>query len=267
MLDLSQLHVQKLADKAKLIKNFEANCACCGAKLPKFPVRSITCPSCSKKSYVENNPVYNKKVLVSEEEKVTLKELDEANKKIYKAIGLTLDEKLLSTGSNDAYWQQLNNSLANQSQSKQSILDTLYQMFLLACHEQNHSLAFERLPAILSLEFGLSVEERLKTDKDFIFISYGRTIFRPYFLQPLLFEDDLPYLEALLTNQEYKARYEYFYNLAGFDGDIIWQCIEAEYKGETTFFEYLHKQVINTPPRADATPKSLLSKIKSKFFN
>lgn len=121
--------------------------------------------------------------------------------------------------------------------------------------------------AIIQGRYQNSIGVLVCTNKRLIFINYGRTIFRPYFLQPLLFEDDLPYLEALLTNQEYKARYEYFYNLAGFDGDIIWQCIEAEYKGETTFFEYLHKQVINTPPRADATPKSLLSKIKSKFFN
>lgn len=273
MLDLSQVHAQKIANKVKLIKNFEASCACCGAKLPKFPIRSITCGSCSKKSYVEDNPVYNKKVLVSAEDKELLRELAAVNKKLYNICrikGHVLNESLLNTESNDSYWKQLNNSLANTSQPNQSVLDTLYQMFLLSCYEQNHSLAFERLPAILILEFGERVRERLDFSEEHMFLTYGRKLFHMYDLQILMFEDDLPYLETLLTNSEYKNRYEYFYKICGFDGDLIWQCIEAEHKGRTDFFEYLYTQVIN-PPVIDTVPihtvpKSLLSKIKNKFF-
>lgn len=266
MLDLSQLHVQKLADKAKSIQNFDANCSYCGNSLPKFPVRSITCRSCSKKSYVETNPIYDKKVLVSEKEKAVLRSLDNANYQLHKATDRTLN----STGSHDDYWKHLNTSLINPSQSKQSVLDTLYQMFLLACDERNYSLAFERLPAILSLELGIKIQERLEEFGDNVFLTYGRPLFNQHFLQQLVFEDDLPYLKELLTSQNYRDRYEYYYNLAGFDGYIVWQCVKAEYKGHTQFFEYLHKEIItppNTKKGAEKAPKSLLSKFKSKFFN
>ena len=266
MLDLSQLHVQKIADKIKLIRNFDANCSHCGVTLPKFPVRSITCRSCKNKSYVEINPIYYKKVLVSEQEKETLGSLYSANYSMCKATLRTLNQ----TGANDDYWRKLNLSLVDPSQSKKSILETLYQMFLLACNEQNYSLAFEQLPSILILEFGIRVQERLDTFGVNVFLTYGRPLFNAYFLQQLIFEDDLPYLKALLTNPDYKSRYEYYYNLAGYDGEIVWQCIDAEYKGHTQFFEYLHKEVITSPvleKETETEPKSLLSRFKNKFFN
>lgn len=270
MLDLSQTYAQKIADQAKSLKSINAECANCGAELPKFPVRSITCKSCSKKSYAEQNPIYNKKVLVTEEGKEVLRNLISTQAHIFEVCrikGHSLNAKILKSTSNDAYWRELNASLINTSQSPQLVLKTLYQMFLLACHENNYSAAFERLPAIISLEFGGLVSETLAMfDKEYMYLTFGRTIFHNNYLQRIVFEEDLPYLKELMTNPEYKARYEYFYNLAGFDGDIIWQCIEAEYEGKTTFFEYLYKQIIN-PSTAETAPKSILSRIKSRFFN
>lgn len=272
MLDLSQTHAQKIADKAKPLKSIKAECANCGADLPKFPVRSITCKSCSKKSYAEENPIYNKKVLVTEEGKEILRNLISTQAQIFEICrikGHNLNAKTLKSTSNDAYWRQLNTSLIDTSQSPNSVLKILYQMFLLACHENNYSAAFERLPAIISLEFGNLISDRLATfDKEYMFITFGRTIFHNDYLQRIVFEEDLPYLEELMTNPEYKSRYNYYYNLCGFDGEIVWQCIETEYKGGNDFFEYLYTQVINPPaPVVDTTPKSLLSKIKSRFFN
>lgn len=272
MLDLSQLHVQKIADRAKLLKNFEAICACCDAKLPKFPTRSITCKICSKKSYAEENVIYGKKVLVTEEDKEVLRSLASEQAELFQICrieGHELSAKILKSASNDAYWRQLNISLIDNSRNLQSVLKTLYQMFLLACHENNYSSAFERLPGIISLKFGNLISEHLAMfDQESMFLTFGTPIFHNNYLQRMVSEKDLPYLKELMTNPEYKSRYDYYYNLCGFDSEIVWQCIETEYRGRSDFFKYLYTQVINPPVSVvNTTPKSLLSKIKSKFFN
>lgn len=267
-MNLRNIYLQKVADQSKKLTNTSAICSVCQSKLPKFPKRSITCKSCSTKLYSQYNLILDKQVLVTLKNRSVLMNLSGYHEdciKVMNMLGYDLNDKLANNLTNDEYWKILNARLINPNISVQEVLDIQCKMFLTLTSEFKYSVAFERLPAILTLYFGLEVNNRLELDP---MLTYGRKIFDMHVLSPLVNIKDMPYLESLFTNPEYKEHYEYFFKIVGFDGELVWDCFKFEYYlphgQESHFFEKIHA-MINKPSRKNEK-KSFFSKITGAFL-